>query len=70
LLHGAPDARVLGWVTGVATAGIIALVLRLAFVNHRSSDRGARRPVAQAAIVAGAMTCAAALVFVSGVLSR
>jgi hypothetical protein len=69
-LDGTPNARILEWFTALVTVGVIALVLRLAFANHRSSDRSRRRPIAHAALMAGAMTVGAALVFVTGALSR
>lgn len=68
---GAPgDGTIVDWTTGLVTASVAALVLRLAFTNHRRADRSRRRTAAQVAIAAAAMVVAATLVGVAGVLSR
>jgi hypothetical protein len=65
-----PDWRVVNWSAVLVTIGVLALVLRLAFDNHRRVDRSRWRIAGQIAIVAAVMVVGATLVGIAGALSR
>lgn len=69
-LDGRPDWSIVGWATAIVTMAMIAIVLRLALVNHRSGDRSRTRAAAQVATVAAATIVAATVVGAAGALSR
>jgi len=68
-LGGRPDWRLIERLTLLLTLALFGIVLRLAFVNHRSADRSAARTVSQIAIAAGSVGLAAAILAVTGSLT-
>lgn len=69
-LGGRPDWRLIERLTLLLTLALFGIVLRLAFVNHRSADRSAARTASQIAIAAGSVVLAAAILAVTGSLTR
>ena len=69
-LAGPPNWRVMDRAGGILVCAVIAVVLRFASANHRSADHGPWRIAAQVAVTAAAMTAAAALTGLAGVLTR